>query len=87
MVWNTFFHVCPFDREGGGDLSDLGNAYIEPTHFKKGLPLVAKRSVLFKIRKAEKGPSQVSVMQPWGPRAWWSECVEMPQAFHLVTRV
>ena len=38
MVWNTFFHVCPFDREGGGDLSDLGNAHIEPTHFKKGLP-------------------------------------------------
>ena len=33
-----FFHVCPFDREGGGDLSDLGNAHIEPTHFKKGLP-------------------------------------------------
>ena len=57
-----FFHVCPFDREGGGD--NLGNAHIEPTHFKKGLPLVAKRSVLFKIRKAEKGPSQVSVMQP-----------------------
>ena len=38
MVWNTFFHVCPFDREGGGDLSDLGNAHIELTHFKKGLP-------------------------------------------------
>ena len=38
MVWNTFFHVCPFDREGGGDLSDLGNAHIEPTHFKKELP-------------------------------------------------
>ena len=38
MVWTTFFHVCPFDREGGGDLSDLGNAHIEPTHFKKGLP-------------------------------------------------
>ena len=33
-----FFHVCTFDREGGEDLSDLGNAHIEPTHFKKGLP-------------------------------------------------
>ena len=32
------FHVCPFDREGGGDLSNLGNAHIELTHFKKGLP-------------------------------------------------
>ena len=33
-----FFHVCPFDREGVGDLSDLGNANIEPTNFKKKLP-------------------------------------------------
>ena len=43
MVWNTFFHVCPFDREGGGDISDLGNAHIELTHFKKGLPLPRRR--------------------------------------------
>ena len=33
-----FFHIFTFDREGGGDLSDLGNAHIEPTHFKKELP-------------------------------------------------
>ena len=47
MVWNTFFHVCPFDREGGGDLSDLGNAHIEPTHFKKGLPLTTNDILVF----------------------------------------
>ena len=42
MVWNIFFHVCPFDREGGGDLSDLGNAHIEPCRtntFQKGASL------------------------------------------------
>ena len=37
MVWNTFFHVCPFDR-GGGVLSHLGNGHIDPTHFKRGCP-------------------------------------------------
>ena len=34
MVW-----VCPFDREGGG-LKLFGQCHIEPTHLKKGLPIV-----------------------------------------------
>ena len=34
-----FSHVCWFDR-GRGVLSYLGNAHIEPTHFKKGVPLL-----------------------------------------------
>ena len=33
-----FFHVFPFDRGGGSKASYLGNAHIEPTQFKKGLP-------------------------------------------------
>ena len=33
--FSTFVHLT---ERGGEDLSDLGNAHIEPTHFKKGLP-------------------------------------------------
>ena len=38
MAWGIFFHDRAFDR-GGGVKSYLGNVHIEPTHFKKGLPL------------------------------------------------
>ena len=33
--FSTFVHLT---ERGGEDLSNLGNAHIEPTHFKKGLP-------------------------------------------------
>jgi len=38
--WNTFFSTfVHLTERGGEDLSNLGNAHIEPTnHFKKGLP-------------------------------------------------
>ena len=33
-----FFHVCPFDRGGGGSKAFWQCPFIESTHFKKGLP-------------------------------------------------
>ena len=40
-----FFPVCLFAK--GGVYSELGNAHIEPTHFKKGLPNGCLKSLEF----------------------------------------
>ena len=42
-----FFHVCPFDK-GGGGLNPFGQCpFIEQTHSKKGLPLIESGVVQF----------------------------------------
>ena len=70
MVWNTFFHVCPFDREGGGDLSDLGKIWVEPTHFKKGLPFPKNIPPWGRVKACNDGLEHfVCINLPGGVRA------------------